>query len=165
MGLFRQNVAKCEGFAEVCKDLLESDVEFIDPETCSEADLLILMVASIGKWLSNLVQVHGPSRVQLASTHGYQVNPAATQEDLVSFALRFEPVITASPDALSPTPPTPQDECITAKAILRRLAHRLNVDTILAQEPDLYEDLIREMKGLLADARYDVTGYRPWLSS
>ena len=165
IGLFRENVVKCEGFAEVCKEVLESDVESIDPETCSEADLLILMVAAIGKWLSKLVQVQGSSRVQLASTQGYRVDPVAAREDLVSLALRFDPIITASPDALSPTAPTPEDECTTAKAILRRSAHLLDVDTILKQQPDLYEELIGETERLLAVARYEVTGYRQWLTS
>ena len=82
-------------------------VESIDPVTCSEADLLILMIAAIGKWLSALVQVHGPSRVELASAHGYRIDPVAAREDLVSFALRFDPVITMSPDAFSPTAPGP----------------------------------------------------------
>ena len=165
IGLFRENVAKCEGFAEVCKELLESDVESIDPATCSEADLLILMIAAIGKWLSKLVQVQGPSRVRLASTHGYRIDPVAAREDLVSFALRFDPMITASPDALSPTAPTPENECTTAKAILRRSANRLNIDTILEEKPDLCEELIGETERLLADARYEMTGYRAWLSS
>ena len=165
IGLFRENVTKCEGFAEVCKELLESDVESIDPATCSEADLLILMIAAIGKWLSTLVQVQGRSRVQLESTHGYRIDPVAAREDLVSFALRFDPVIAPSPDALSPTAPTPEDECTTAKAILRRSAHRLDVDTILEQQPTLNEALIGEMERLLADARYEKADYRQWLKS
>ena len=164
-GLFRENVANCEGFAEVCKELLESNVESIDPATCNDADLLVLMTAAIGKWLSALVRAQGTSRIELASTHGYRVNPVAEREDLVSFALRVEPVIVASRDPLSPTPPTLEDECTTAKAILRRLAHRLDVDTILKQRPDLYEELIGETKQLLDDARYPVEAYRQWLAS
>ena len=164
-GLFRENVANCEGFADVCQDVLETDVDRIDPATCSDGDLLVLMTAAIGKWLSALVRAQGPSRIELASTHGYRVNPAAAREDLVSLALRVEPVIVASRDPLSPTPPTLEDECTTAKAILRRLARRLDVDTILKQRPDLREELIGETERLLAIARYDVTGYRSWLTS
>ena len=164
-GLFRENVANCEGFAEVCKGLLEWDVESIDPATCSDADLLILMTAAIGKWLSALVRAQGPSRIELASTHGYRVNPVAVREDLVSLALRVEPVIVASRDPLSPTPPTLEDECTTAKAILKRLASRLDVDTILEQDPGMYEELVGETERLLADARYEVADYRQWLTS
>ena len=162
--LFRENVANCEGFAEIGKGLLESEVECIDPATCSDADLLVLMTAAIGKWLSALVRAQGPSRVELASTHGYRVNPVAVQEDLVSLALRVEPVIVASRDPLSPTPPTLEDECTTAKAILRRLAHRLDVDTLLERSPGLHEELVRETEHLLSKARYDVARYRPWLT-
>ena len=123
------------------------------------------MTVAIGKWLSALVQAHGPSRVELASAHGYRIDPVAASEDLVSLALRFEPVITATPDALSPTAPALEDECATAKAILRRSARRRDVDTILEQQPDLHEALIGESERLLAEARYEVAGYRAWLTS
>ena len=163
LDLFRKNVAHCDGFADLCEQLLESDVATIDPATCSPVDLLNLMTAAIGKWLSKLAQAQSPSRVELASTHGYRIDPIAACEDLVSLALRFEPVIAASPDALSPTAPASVDECETAKAILRRSAQRLDVDTILEEQRDLREELIAETERLLADARYDVADYRPWL--
>ena len=164
LSLFHGNVNDCKGFAEACEQLLESNVKSIDPATCSEADLLNLMTVAISKWLSVLVQAHGHSGVELASTHGYRIEPIAVREDLVSLALRVEPIIAASPDSLSPTAPTPEDECTTAKAILRRSAHRLDVDNILERQPDLHEELIGETERLLADARYEVADYRPWLT-
>ena len=163
--LFYNNVNSCEGFVQGCEQFLELDVLSIDPATCSEADLLKLMTVAIGKWLSALVQVYAPSRVELASTHGYRVDPVAIQEDLVSLALRVEPIIAASPDALSASAPTFEDECTTAMAILRRSARRKDVDTILEQQPDLHEELIGETEGLLANARYEVEAYRQWLAS
>ena len=165
MNRFRSNVRTCEGFSKACEDFLESDVNYIDPATCSETDLLTLMTTAIGKWLSALVQVHGPSRVELVNTYGYRVNPIANQEDLVSLAFRFDPVFAAAPDALSPTPPAPVDECETAKAILKRSVGRLDVDNFLERQPDLHEELIGETEQLLANARYDVNGYRTWLTS
>ena len=165
IGHFHENVANCEGFAKVCEQLLESDVRSIDPATCSQRDLLNLMTAAIGKWLSALVQAQAPSGVQLASTHGYRIDRLAGGEDLVSLALRFDPVIAAPPDAFAPTPPTPVDECTTAKSILKRSGHRLDVDSILEQQPDLNEELIGESERLLEEARYDVAGYREWLTS
>ena len=165
MGLFRKNVRECEGFLEECQNLLEADVTSIDPRRCSEVDFLNLMVAAIGKWLSGLVQVHAPSRAQLASTQGYRIDPGAPCEDLVSLALRFEPVIQATPDPFSPTAPTPLNECTIAKGIIKRVAQRLDVDAILAEARDLNEELIVEMEGLLVEARYDVTGYRAWVLS
>ncbi len=164
IGHFRENVAQCEGFAEACQDLLEADAGSIDPSTCNEHDLLILMTTAIGKWLSELVQVYGPSRVQLASTHGYRIDPVSVSEDLVSLALRFDPVLAAVPDALSPTVPAPVDECAIAKAILRRSDRRLDVDTILEQRPELHEELVSETVGLLEAARYDAQSYRAWLT-
>ncbi len=165
IGHFRDNVANCEGFAEACQEFLESDVESIDPATCSEVDLLNLMTIAIGKWLSKLVQAQLPSRVELASTHGYRVSPLAHHEDLVSLALRFEPVIEASDNALSPTAPAPVDECAIAKAILRRANRRLDVDDILEKQPDMKEELIGETKLLLSSARYQVEDYCQWLTS
>ena len=165
MSHFRENVANCEGFAEACEEILESDVESIDPAACSEADLLNLMIVAIGKWLSKLAQRQAPSRVDLASTQAYRVNPRAVQEDLVSLALRFDPVIEAAADPFSPTSPAPVDECAIAKAILGSSKQRLNVDDILEQKPDLLETLTNETAQLLALAHYDPEAYRQWLSS
>ena len=165
VGHFHENVAECEGFAEACEELLEAAAGSIDPSTCSEHDLLIVTTTAIGKWLSMLAQANGPSRVQLASTHGYRIDPASSREDLVSLALRFDPVIAAVPDAFSATGPISVDECAIAKAILKRSGRRLDVDTILEQQPDLHEELIAETERLLRDARYQVAGYRAWLTS
>ncbi|MDE0188520.1 MAG: hypothetical protein OXN80_05420 [bacterium] len=165
MNVFRKNVTNCEGFAEECQLLLESDVTCIDSAKCNDVDFLILMIAAIGKWLSEMVQAQNISNADLASTHGYRIDPGATCEDLVSLALRFEPVIAPSPDPLSPTPPAPVDECVIAKGILRRVVQRRDVDAILAGEHEMTEELIVEMERLLAQARYDETGYRPWLVS
>ena len=134
-------------------------------QRAATSTLLNLMTAAIGKWLVTLVPAQAPSRVELASTHGYRVDPAAPCEDLVSIALRFEPVIEAPEDALSPVPPTSTIECDNAKGILRRVSRRLDVDAILARTPDLNEELIDETKRLLAQARFDVTDYRTWLAS
>ena len=163
--VFRRNVAKCKGFAEMCMKYLNLDVQSIDLATCSEGDLLNLMPAAIGKWLSALGQGRDGSRVELASTQGYQVDPCADREDLVSLALRFDPVIEAPTDVFFPTPPAPVDECKTAKNILKRSARRLNVDTILKEEPEMKEELITETEQLLALARYKVADYRSWLTS
>ena len=165
MSHFRDNVANCEGFAEACEEIFESDVESINPAACSEADLLNLMIVAIGKWLSKLVQRQAPSRIDLESTQAYRVNPRAVQEDLVSLALRFDPVIEATTDPLSPTSPTPVDECTIARDILKRSKERQNVDEILEHEPDLLETLTHETERLLTLAHYDAGAYRQWLSS
>ncbi len=165
LDLFRKNVGDCQGFHEECQQILESDIMSLDPETCSDLDLLNLMIPAIGKWLAALAQAQAPSRVELASTHGYRVDPAAPCEDLVSIALRFEPLIEASADALSPSPPTSTIECDNAKRILKRSAHRLDVDAILAETPGLTEELTEETVQLLAHARFDTTAYPTWLAS
>ena len=159
LDIFRKNVMNCEGFVEACHEHLSLDAASVDPTACSEIELLNLMIVAVGKWLSALVQAQRPSRVNLASTHAYRIEPTASCEDLVSLALRFEPITAASPDALSPTAPPPQDECAIARHILKRSAERRDVDDILRGDPHLRQELVRETKQLLTAARYDVTSY------
>ena len=159
LDIFRKNVMNCEGFVEACQEHLSLDAASVDPTACSEIELLNLMIVAVGKWLSALVQAQRPSRVNLASTHAYRIEPTASCEDLVSLALRFEPITTASPDALSPTAPPPRDECAIARHILKRSAERRDVDDILRRDPRLHQELVRETKQLLTAARYDVTSY------
>ena len=163
INLFKKNVDTCEGFAEMCEQYLKLDARSIDPASCSEADLLNLMIVAICKWLTSLIQPRESHRIELASTYGYQVYPGAAQEDLVSLALRIKPV---SVDGLPP-PSTSilEDECSTAKAFLERSTHRQNVDAILEQFPQVREQSIEETKQLLKQARYDPMAYCEWLES
>ena len=164
--LFSANVEQCgESFVIACAELLKGDPSTIDPSSCSEPDYLCLMIVALGKWLSALVQAHGPHEVELASTQGYRVEPGAPCEDLVSLAMRFTPVIAASANPLAPQPPAVIDECETAVGIAKRASARKNLDDILARECDLHEALILETETLLRAARYDVAEYRPWLHS
>lgn len=165
LDIFRANVGSCEGFVEACANLLESDPASIDAAGCTAGDFLCLMVVALAKWVSALAQAHGPNRVELASAHGYRVEPGAACEDLVSLALRFEPVITAPTNPLSPSPPDPVDECALAKAIARRAAARLDVDGILEDRPGLSDELAAETERLLIQARYDVTHFPAWLAT
>ncbi|WP_419920325.1 PP_RS20740 family protein [Candidatus Poriferisodalis sp.] len=162
---FRDNVCACDGFAEECQQHLGLDATTIDSSTCSDADYLKLMIVALGKWLAKLVQASRSSQVVLASTLGYRVAKSAPCEDLVSIALRCEPIFPRPENALSPTPPQPFDECKTAKRIVRRTANRKDVDSMLGVDPDLHEALVVEMEGLLTAARYDTSRYRPWLDS
>lgn len=163
--LFRANVESCpDGFVAACADLLDDDPFTLDPATCGESDYLNLMIVALGKWLASLVQAHGVHKVELASTHGYRVEPAATCEDLVSIAMRFTPVIAAPPDPLAPQAPA-VDECDTATQVARRASARKDLDGILAGDADLVEELVAETETLLVSARYDIAGYRAWLGA
>lgn len=162
--IFQTNVAECDGFVEACADLLVADAASVDAAACSEDDFLSVMVVALAKWVSALAQAHGPNRVELASTHAYRAQRDAGCVDLVSLAIRFEPVIAPPADALSPTPPQRVDECAVAKAIARRASARRDVDAILSERLELFEELTTETEALLGVARYDVTGYRAWLA-
>lgn len=165
LDLFRANTKQCEGFVTACADLLEADSRTIDPSDCSEQDYLSVMIVALAKWLSGLAQAHSPNRVELASTHAYRVQPEGGCADLVSLALRFEPVIQAPPDALAPAPPPPIDECLLAEGIARRARARKDIDALLADQPALYDALAAETEDLLLQARYDVNEYRAWLGA
>ncbi|WP_419864534.1 PP_RS20740 family protein [Candidatus Poriferisodalis sp.] len=162
---FRDNVGTCDGFIEECQQHLGLNATAIEPSTCSDLDYLKLMIVALGKWLAELVQASRSSQVVLASTLGYRVVKSAPCEDLVSIALRCEPIFSRPANALSPTPPQPFDECKTAKRIVRRAARRKDIDSILKADSDVHEGLVVEMEGLLTAARYDVERYRPWLES
>lgn len=162
---FHDNICTCDGFAEECQQLLGLDVETIDASACADADYLKLMIVALGKWLAKLVQASRTSQVVLASTLGYRVVESAPCEDLVSIALRCDPIIARPEDALSPSPPQPFDECKTAKRIVRRTANRKDVDSLLEADSDMHETLVVEMEDLLTAARYGAARYRPWLNS
>jgi len=162
---FHDNACNCDGFAEECQQHLGVDAATIDASSCSDEDYLKLMIVALGKWLAKLVQVSRSSQVVLASTLGYRVDQSAPCEDLVSIALRCEPIFPRPENALSPTPPQPFDECKTAKRIVRRTASRKDVDSLLEADSDMHEALIVEMEDLLSAARYDRSLYRPWLDS
>lgn len=160
---FHDNVCACDGFANECQQHLGLDATSIDSSSCSDPEYLKLMIVALSKWLAKLVQASRSSQVVLASTLGYRVVESAACEDLVSIALRCEPIVARPENALSPTAPQPFDECKTAKRIVRRAANRKNVDSILEVDPDTHEALVVEMEDLLTAARYDVARYRPWL--
>lgn len=164
LDIFHSNVAECDGFVAACADLLEADPTAIDAAACSEPDFLCVIVVALAKWVSALAQVHGPNHIELASTHGYRVAPGGACEDLVSLAIRVEPVIAAPSDSLSPSL-DPLDECAVAEGIARRATARRDVDAILAERVELHDALIDETEALLMLARYDVSGYRAWLNA
>lgn len=162
--LYRANVMSCaDPFVEACRPLLTTDPSTIDPATCSDLDYLNVMIVALGKWLASLVQSHGPHKVELASTHGYRVDPQSSCEDLVSISMRFSPTIVAASDPLAPQPVT-IDECRAAVDVAKRAAARKDLDGLLADNPTLYEDLVAETEALLLAARYDVASYREWLN-
>ncbi|MCY3849581.1 MAG: hypothetical protein OXF75_02110 [Acidimicrobiaceae bacterium] len=162
---FRDNVCSCDGFVEECQQHLGLDATTIDSSSCSDDDYLKLMIVALGKWLAQLVQASRTSRVALVSTLGYRVVANAPCEDLVSIALRCEPIIAGPENALSPTPLEPFEECETAKRIVRRTASRKDVDAWLEGDLAMHEALVAEMEQLLTAARYDSSRYRPWLDS
>lgn len=160
------NIESCEDFSEACREGLGvDDPASLDVQACPDDIYFRLMLLSLCKWLLVLTRV-APTRVQLASSQSYKVEPAAGCHDLVSFALRIDPVIAAPLDPLSPAnSAVVVDECADAARMARRIARVKDVDAIVSENAQLMEELIAETEDLLRQARYDVSGFRPWLAA
>lgn len=163
---FNVNLDTCADFADACERLLGTrDRGDLNPAVCDAVVFLRMMMVAMCKWLMALGQVSGPNRVELTSSHAYRVNPGAECEDLVSFALRFDPVIKPSAGPLHAGTKTSIDECLEGTRIARRASALKDVDGLLENDAALVENLVVEIENLLRAARYDIGGYREWLAA
>jgi hypothetical protein len=162
--VFRSNIESCSGFVAACDRLLDGDPSETDPNQQSPQDFLRVMIVALCKWFVKLAQVQGANKVELGSTLGYRLQKTPGCEDLVSFALRFRPVIGAPTNPFQPTA-TGIDECATAEAIVKRAMKLGNVDEILADNPAIREEMVDETEGLLERTRYDIVPFRPWVDT
>lgn len=166
LGRFKANLDTCADFADECERLLGTrDPGDLDPAVCEATVFLRMMMVAMCKWLMALGQASGPNRVELASSHAYRVDPGSECEDLVSFALRFDPVIKPSVGPLHAGTKTSIDECLEGTRIARRASALTDVDGLLENDAALVEALVVESENLLRAARYDIDGYREWLTA
>lgn len=167
--IYRTHARECEDFRSVCKELMTDNPIGIDISTCIDHDYFRLMVLALAKWLSSLIRAHvPPPKVELVSVLGYQIDPRASCEDMVSFAIRSNPTSSRVDDPLNPTPAVQQNpkiDCTSALQIARRVTKLKNVDDILIGDSNLEQRLITETKDLLHRARYDESKYPAWLRS
>jgi hypothetical protein len=161
---FYSNLTTCQDFAKVCAELLGAeDPANIVPASFPEPVFLRVVLIALCKWLLALGQTQSANRVELASCLGYRVNRGAPCEDLVSFALIFEPVIEPTANPLRAEPAPPVDECSEAARMARRARSFKDVDGILDGDAALHEELVRETSELLRAARYNPDEFRSWL--
>lgn len=166
LGHLKSNFGDCAAFVDACKELFGvDDPASLDASACTAEVFLKMLLLSLCKWLLILGQTSSPNRVELTSSQGYRVNRGAECMDLVSFALVFKAVITAPADALGAVPAQGIDECAEATRIAGRVRSLKDVDEILDDEGNLAEELASETELLLASARYEMSGYRPWLAT
>jgi hypothetical protein len=164
---YNENLVGCPQFKDESKAMLE----IIDSTTLqavfetAEAHLPVFLVG-LCKWIVGLaLGQHPPTRVEVKSVIGYQIDPRAAHEDLVSLAIRFEPTFVPARDSLGLAgQTTPEiDECDLSVKVLRRIGKRRNADAILSADGALNDAMISATERLLELARYDVTAYRTWV--
>jgi hypothetical protein len=95
---------------------------------------------------------------------GYRVNKASEIEDMISIAIRFEPVSSSPLDVvgLSNVQPIKLDECELATKVIGAIYRLVDVDEILASDSRLRDEMIESTCALLEPARYDPKAYRVW---
>ena len=164
--LLIQNLEECNEFREACEENLSfgSEIDH-DWDNWDASRLLDASACAILKWILGLV-AGGPASLSVNSAQSYRVDQASTVDDLVSIAMRVDPVVGGAGDSvgLSTGVPTSIDECAQAAKIPKRLAKRVAVDAILSENEDIRETCMAESEDLLRSARYDTAGYRQWAS-
>jgi len=108
-----------------------------------------------------------PSRVDLLSVMGYQVDAKSSVEDLASLAFRVTPLDSPSPDptGLALLATTMPDEVSLAAKALRKVSKITDVDGKLRDNAQLSAELVDGMAELVELARYDPELYREWAMS
>lgn len=165
----RQNVEKCASFVAKCQELLGLDAAGVTVDGCSPTDFFNVVIVALCKWIAGLVlgAVGSPSRIELTSVQAYRVDPTAGHYDLVSFAIRFLPILAPMADSagLGTAVPSHVDECGVATRIVGRVAKTVPVEDVLSGNASMVEELIAEVEQMLASARYPASAYRNWLIS
>lgn len=163
------NLSTCDSFKKASSDKFNiEDDSALQEALKNGAGLLAVFIIGICKWLLLLgVTQRPPTKMEVKSVLGYKIEKSADHEDLISVALRFEPMLipTADIGGLSSTITENPDECALSTKALKRVAKRKNADDILADDSKLNEKMIEETISLLKLARYEVSKYREWLTS
>ena len=127
---------------------------------------LSVFLTGIFKWLAGIAVQTPPSNVELKSTISYLDTYGRPHDDLVSLAIRFEPVILPpiDPAGIASVVPCelPTEGALATKAV-KRLKSRKSADKILEQDINIRTEMIAATKLLLESARYDINTYDEWL--
>lgn len=165
---YASNLA-CERFRDAsAKSFNIHDAEALKTAVEDVAVLAPVFLVSLCKWLVGLgVNQNPPTRVKVLSVVGYRIVKDCAHEDLISLALKFEPMFSAVKDAagLSSKGASPPHECDLCVRAVKHIVERQDADELLGKDEELKEQLIGETLILLESARYDVSVYREWLAA
>jgi hypothetical protein len=168
LGKYIDNLATCVQFrdASLEKFAIETKEALLAAAETPEG-ILPVFLTGLCKWFLGLALAHQPPiSVELCSVVGYRVNQGATQEDLISLALRFTPTFVppGDPLGLANKPAAAPDECVLSTRVLKRVAKRVDADKKLSDDHALKQTMIDATASLLEIARYDVEAYKTWLT-
>jgi hypothetical protein len=167
--LYAENLKKCEDFQKVSAASFNiSDSTSLQKEKQSSFGLQRIFLIGLCKWFLGFVIRQNPtSEMGVKTVLGYRVLHSAEAEDMVSIAIRFDPVHEALEDSshLASAKPTKPDECVSATSILKRIKNLFDVDAYLLSETAVRDEMIEAMCSLLEAARYDTDEYRRWINT
>jgi len=169
LGKYIANLSECAQFREASQKHFNIETEVALAAAVDEsAGLLPVFLTGLCKWFVGLALEHQPpTSVELRSVFGYRVDKGADHEDLISLAFKFIPtfILAADPLGLANQPVAAPDEGALATRALKRVAKRIDADKKLADDADLYQNMVNATAELLGLARYDVEAYKVWLQS
>jgi len=135
----------------------------------SAATVAQLRAVGIAKWIIQLAAAK-QMPASLVSAETYTVSPLSGHPDLLSMAFRIEPAVRSpATDRFGLATETNGmheiDECGAAVAALEALHTAADVDTLLNQDPALFQQARAESADLLVQAGYDRQRYFDWLDN
>lgn len=158
-----KNMTQCAGFRAAMEEYFQA-LDYTGSAQGDDAETFFT-AATIGiiKWLLGFAS-DMRCKFSVASVVGYQVHPFASFVDMLSLALRFEPVpqIGADRARLATALSTFPDECAQAAEIPESVAAMVDVDSLLTSDDQLWDQLVDGTAALLQEARYDPSDYRAW---
>lgn len=165
---YKSNLENCAQFRDTSRERIQvSDAATLEAVINTPDGHLTVFLVSLCKWILGLaIGQNPPSKVEVASTIGYRVDGKSEHDDLISLAIKFEPVVGPinDPTGLSKAENKTVDDCPLSEKILRRILGRRRADEILSADEVLYKNMVSATEDLLALARYDVAAYRDWIS-
>jgi hypothetical protein len=165
---YSQSLEACQSFREFSDASFSiQDRPSLEQAIQTEGGLMSVFITGICNWLLSMaVNQRPPTKVEVKSVIGYRVNANSNSTDLISVALRFDPLFVASTDliGLATNAPPDIDTCALSTKAIRRIANLKDADAILQEDGEVAEKMIVDMGQLLEQARYDITKYRDWLT-
>nr|SPS05551.1 conserved protein of unknown function [Candidatus Nitrotoga fabula] len=168
------NLNTCQSFKEASEKYLSiSDGNSLQKYVINQNNCISkVFQTGLYKWLLGLAIKHH-LEVKVKHIIGYRVNPKSINEDLVSIALEFNPILTTVTDGLglakncqqkSTQSGNTKEECTLATEALKKIATNcINADKLLSDNDELHNNMKEESADLLTLARYDKNEYYIWL--